>query len=295
MVSRNKIVKTVIICLLLSVLFSGCIGEKKANLEQESINKEALEVSPSNSIQYPKEENIPEISIESFSSIYMHDNLKQKDIYLFSWENVPGNESNRLLNFLQDYHQINWVENAKIIKDEDKKIIRVFSDKYSIEIMLFNESAQINLGNGGSANLVVKEENGTHNFYDIGQKYQNKYNISPVYYAAYNLSIKNNGSTPVDFRLARLHLQDGDKIFNSTTLKPYGENLLTVLHDLERENKIRDTVLFPGQIINGLVVFRVNSLYNESFMLMCNTTPVTSDSFEKASRPSGLQRVSIIR
>ena len=172
----------------------------------------------------------------------MHDNLKQKDIYLFSWENVPGNESNRLLNFLQDYHQINWVENAKIIKDEDKKIIRVFSDKYSIEIMLFNESAQINLGNGGSANLVVKEENGTHNFYDIGQKYQNKYNISPVYYAAYNLSIKNNGSTPVDFRLARLHLQDGDKIFNSTTLKPYGENLLTVLHDLERENKIRQNV-----------------------------------------------------
>lgn len=278
--SKNTNVTTALIILLLSVLLGGCIGEKKANPAQESNNKEAVEVSlPNQSI---KEENIPEISIESFSSIYMHDNSEQKDIYLFSWENVPGNESNRLLSFLQDYHQINWVENAKIIKDEERKVIRVFTNENSIEIMLFNESAQINLGNGGSANLVVKEENGTHNFYDIGQKYQNKYDISPLYYAAYNLSIRNNGSTPVDFRLARLHLQDGDKIFNSTTLKSYGESQLKVLYDLERENKMQDTVLLPGQILNGLVVFRVNSLYNESFMLMYNTTPVTSESYEKS-------------
>jgi len=282
MQSGKAIVTTVLIILLLSVLIGGCIGEKKASPEQESINKEALEVSPSNSTQSIKEENIPEISIESFSSIYMHDNLEQKDIYLFSWENVPGNESNRLLNFLQDYHQINLVENANIIKDEERKIIRVFSDKYLIDIMLFNESAQINLGNGGSANLVVKEENGTHNFYDIGQKYQNKYDISPVYYAAYNLSIRNNGSIPIDFRLARLHLLHGDKIFNSTSLKSYGESQLKVLYDLERENKMQDTVLLPGQILNGLVVFRVNSLYNESFMLMYNTTSVTSESYEKS-------------
>jgi hypothetical protein len=127
--SRNTNVTTVLIILLLSVLLSGCIGEKKANPAQESKNKNAVGVSlPNQSI---KEENIPEISIESFSSIYMHDNLEQKDIYLFSWENVPGNESNRLLNFLQDYHQINLVENANIIKDEERKIIRVFYDNYS--------------------------------------------------------------------------------------------------------------------------------------------------------------------
>ena len=97
--------------------------------------------------------------------------------------------------------KLNWVENAQITKDDENKTIRVFTNENSIEIMLYNESAQINLGNGGSANLVVKEENGTHNFYDIGQKYQNKYDISPRYYAAYNLSIKNNGSNPIDFKL----------------------------------------------------------------------------------------------
>lgn len=51
----------------------------------------AVEVSSPNLIQSSKEENIPEISIESFSSIYLHDN--KVNIYLFGWENVPGNTS----------------------------------------------------------------------------------------------------------------------------------------------------------------------------------------------------------
>jgi len=179
--SRNTIVTTVLIFLLLSVLISGCIREKKANPAPESINKEAVNVSfPNHS---SKEENMPEINIESFSSIYMHDNSEQKDIYLFSWENVPGNESHRLRSYLRDYHQINWVEKAQITKDDERKIIRVFTNENSIEILLYKEGAKINLGKNGSSNLCVKEENGTHTFYNIGQKYQNKYDISSGYYA----------------------------------------------------------------------------------------------------------------
>ncbi len=279
MQSRDTFVNTVLIFLLLSALLSGCIGEKKANPEPESINKEAVEVSSPNLTQSSKEENIPDISIESFTSIYMHDNSEQKDIYLFSWENVPGNESHRLLSFLQDYFSFD-LENAQIIKDDENKTIRVFTNENYISILLFNESAQINLGKNGSINLYVKEENGTHNFYDTNQKY--KYDISPRYYAAYNLSIKNNGSTSIDFKLTRLHLRDGEQIFNTTTFEPYSPRLLEVLEDLERENKIQDTVLLPGQILNGSVVFRVNSLYNESFLLIYDAIPVTSASFEKS-------------
>ena len=40
--------------------------------------------------------------------------------------------------------------------------------------------------------------------------------------------------------------------------------------------------LFPGQTINGSVIFQVNSLYNESFLLMYNETPISSASFEKS-------------
>ena len=190
MAYRNTIATTVIILLLLSVLFSGCTGEKKTAQAPESIQKEAMNVSSQNLTQYSKEENRPEISIESFSSIYMRDNF--------------GNKT--------------WAS----------------------------------------------------------------YNISEGYYAAYNLTIKNNGKDSFYFTTKELRLQEGDKIFNTTTLPPYDSNLVEVLSDLEKENKIQDTALLPGQIVHGSVVFRVDSLYNKSFLLIYNTTPITSTSSEKS-------------
>ncbi|MCX9012693.1 MAG: DUF4352 domain-containing protein [Candidatus Methanoperedens sp.] len=309
MVSRNKIVTTVIILLLLPVLFSGCIGEKNIapapdsiqkeavnsssqDLTQfsgctgekniapapESIQKEAVDVSSQNLTQSSKKENMPEIKITSFSSIYKHDNSDNEDIYLFTWENVPGNQSHRLLNFLKNDFNINWAENAQISKDEDETI-HIFTDENSIELRLFNDSAQSWVSSLG---LWVVEENGTNNVYY--KKYQNKYEICERYYAVYNLSIRNNGSDLLYFKLNNLRLYEGDRMFNTTSLEPYNKNssLLEVLQDLEKENKLQDTTLLPGQSLNGAVAFRVNSLYNKSFLLKYNTTNVTSASFEKS-------------
>jgi len=280
MVSRNKIVTTVIILLLLSVLFSGCIGKKKIVSAPESIQKETVNVSSQNLTQSPNDENIPDIKITSFSSIYLHDN--NEDIYLFSWENVPGNESHGLLNYLKNDLQISWAENAQITRDDVNKTIRVFTNENSIEIMLDNESVLLKKDRGYERyDLWVKEENGTHNVYN--KKYGNKYDISERYYAVYDLSIKNNGSGPLYFKMNGLRLHESERIFNATTLEPDGgSSIIEVLHDLERENKLQDTTLLPGQTVNGTVAFRVNSLYNKSFLLKYNTTPVDSASFEKS-------------
>ncbi len=205
MVSRKKIVTTVIILLLLSVLFSGCTGEKNIAPAPESIQKEVVDISSQNSTQSPKEENMPEIKITSFSSIYMH----------------------------------------------DKK----------------------------SYDPMAKRENG--NVYK--KMYRYKYEPYMRYYAVYDLSIRNNGSSPLYFNLNGLCLHEGARIFNTTALEPYGNPYhLQVLRDLEKENKLQDTTLLPGQILNGIVAFRVNSLYDESFLLTYNATPVTSASFEKS-------------
>lgn len=298
MVSRKKIVTTVIIFILLSVLFSGCTAEKKTvqapgsiqketgevsyqNLTQSS-NEETVEASSQNLTQSSNEANLPEIKIISFSSIYKHDNSDNKDIYLFTWENVPGNQSHILLNFLKNDFNINWAENANIIKDEDKTI-RILTDENSIELKLYNDSAQswISTGAGQSLGLWVLGENGTNNVYY--KKYQNKYEISERYYAVYNLSIRNNGSGPFYFKLNDLHLYEGGRIFNATILEPNdSSSLLEVLQELENENKLQDTTLLPGQSLNGTVAFRVNSLYNKSFLLKYNTTTVSSLSFEKS-------------
>jgi len=130
--------------LLLSVLFSGCIEDKKTVQAPGSIQKEAVVVSSQNLTQSSKEENLPEIKMTSFSSIYLHDNNEY--IFLFGWENVPGNESNGLLNYLKNDLHIYWVENAQITRDDVNKTIRVFTNENSIEIMLYNESGYLKIG-----------------------------------------------------------------------------------------------------------------------------------------------------
>ncbi|MCZ7405805.1 MAG: hypothetical protein O8C67_12890 [Candidatus Methanoperedens sp.] len=99
----------------------------------------------------------------------------------------------------------------------------------------------------------------------------------------YSLSIKNNGPDPLYFKLNGLRLHEGDRIFNTTVLEPNGgSSLLEVLQDLEKENKLQDVTLPPGQSLNGTVAFRVNSMYNKSFLLKYSTTIVTSAPFEKS-------------
>ena len=155
MASRNKIVTTVIILLLLLILFSGCTGKKNIAPVPGSTQKEAIDVSSQNITQSSKEENIPEIRMTSISSVYMHDNSEQKDIYLFSWENIPGNESQNLRSYLRDYFFFNWVDNAQITKDNGNKTIHIFNNEKSIEIILYNDSAQMNYGDGGSRDLIA--------------------------------------------------------------------------------------------------------------------------------------------
>ena len=110
------------------------------------------------------------------------------------------------------------------------------------------------------------------------------YNISEWYYATYNLSVKNNGSDAITFKANDLHLRAGDQLFNTTTRKLYNSSLLEVLVDLGNENRIEDTTLSlsPGQTVNGSAVFCVDSLYDRSFLLMYDATPVTSASFEES-------------
>ena len=110
------------------------------------------------------------------------------------------------------------------------------------------------------------------------------YNLSEGYYAAYNLSIKNTGSDTIYFKANDLRLRAGGQVCNTTTRKLYHSILFEVLVDLRNENRIEDTTLSlsPGQTVNGSVVFCVDSLYDPSFLLMYNATPVTSASFEES-------------
>jgi hypothetical protein len=276
--------------LTIFIIFSGCVEENNATQSNESAYQESENLS---SITLsPEEENIPEIEVTSFSSIYMRDNSENVLSYLFCWDNIPGNESNNLSKYLKNDLEIDWVSNAQIIKTDDNSTIHVFTPDNSLELKLANDKKTV-LITPNDIQLKVKEEDNKLCIYRVkeyngaGDPEESKlgYNLNERYYALYNLSIKNNGSNDLDFKLNELHLRDGDRTFNTTNLDPYGfyeRSYLDVLSSLKKGNKIENTTLSPGQTINGSVVFQVNSLYNESFLLMYKETPVSSAPLEKS-------------
>jgi hypothetical protein len=273
--------------LTIFLLFSGCVEEKNATQLNDSAYQESVNAAPENTSSTnlsPEEENIPEIEVTSFSSIYMHDNTEKVYEYLFSWDNVPGNESPSFINYLKNDMGIDWADNAQIVKIDDNETIRIFTSENSLELTLEDNKSEILTTIGSDSyhdTKKIKTENDkicVYKFYDL----KRGYNITENCYAVYNLSITNNGSNNLDFKLNDLHLRDRNHIFNITAIESekYSWNN-EVLSDLEKETKIEDITLFPGQTIRRSVIFQVNSLYNESFLLMYNDTPISSASFEK--------------
>ena len=301
----------VIFILTIFIIFSGCVEESEVTHSNESVHQGSVNTTPENlssTVLSSKGENIPnipEIEITSFSSIYKHDNNEKVYDYLFSWDNVPGKENEKLISYLQveqniNYPEISWGNHAQVIKSDDNKTIRVYFSN-STESMLEDNKGNVlrtpdvelklREVNGKYKVLITpqtlqnielegKEVNGKHFIYKVNEV--DGYNITERYYAAYGLSIKNNGSKDLDFKLNELHVRDGDHIFNTTIEPIYRDSLSEVLSDLEKETKLEDTTLSPGQTINGSVVLQVNSLYNKTFLLMYNETPITSASFEKS-------------
>ncbi len=300
--------RMLIFILTICIVFSGCIEENNVTQSNESVYQGPVNITPENlssTTLSSKEENIPEIEITSFSCTYMHDPKEKVYDYFFCWDNIPGNENQSLIGYLQavkyrNDQEISWGNHVQLIKSDDNKTIRVY---FSNSTKLMLEDNKDNVLRTPDVELKLREVNGKYRVLITPQTLQNDelegkevngklciykveeksgYNITERYYAIYGLSIKNNGTKDLDFKLNELSVRHGDNIFNSTIEPYYWDSLIEVQSDLEKETKLEDTTLAPGQTMNGSVVFEVNSLYNKSFLLMYNETPVTSASFEKS-------------
>jgi len=99
--------------------------------------------------------------------------LKKKP-YLFSWDNVPGIDSDKLSKYLKKCHGISWVESKEFDKSDDGKTIRIFKDENSsaeITVDEAEENATLKISDGEIHNLTVKKENGKLNIYKKPNRY----------------------------------------------------------------------------------------------------------------------------
>jgi len=79
--------------------------------------------------------------------------------HLFSWDNIPGNDSERFLSYLLNYRNIRWAESAEIRKSDDGKTIHIFTDKNSAKVAIDEkeEKATLKIGDDKkSPDLKIK-------------------------------------------------------------------------------------------------------------------------------------------
>jgi len=93
---------------------------------------------------------------------------KENGAYFFSWENVPGNDSKRLIEFLMQNFKIEWIKAAIIKKNDDGKTIRITNEPNFLSLTLNNEKNNVNLeiNDVRTDEFIVKKENGELNIYN---------------------------------------------------------------------------------------------------------------------------------
>lgn len=109
--------------------------------------------------------DVDEATLEATTTALIN-NFKKE--CLFSWDNIPGNDNERLIGFLKRKYSLDWIQSAKIEKIDDNKTIRVFAGKNHLSLTLNNEKTEINLkiDGGRTDELAVKIENNKLNIYD---------------------------------------------------------------------------------------------------------------------------------
>ena len=84
--------------------------------------------------------------------------------HMFSWDNVPGNDSEGLLRYFTDDYDIDWVNDAEIRKSDDGKTIQISKDENSVRITIGDGGkATLKISDGRTQDLQTKEEDGKLN------------------------------------------------------------------------------------------------------------------------------------
>ena len=100
--------------------------------------------------------------------------MEEKELYLlgylFSWDEIPGNDDERIIEYLKDELKIEWAKTENIGKIDNGKTIIVSNKENSLSLKLNDEKTKVNLkiDDGRVDEFTVKKENGKLNLYLLG-------------------------------------------------------------------------------------------------------------------------------
>ncbi len=92
---------------------------------------------------------------------------ESKEEYLFNWDNIPGDDNGKLMEFLNRHFGIEWIKTATSEKIDAGRIIKVSTEKNSLSLRLNDEKTKVNLkiDDGRTDEFIVKMENNKPNIY----------------------------------------------------------------------------------------------------------------------------------
>ena len=96
-------------------------------------------------------------------------------MYIFNWENVPGKDSGKLIEYLEQKYGVDWVRTAKIEKIGNDEI-RIATEKNLLSLTLNNQKTNVilKINNVRTDEFIVKMENGNVNIYKDTQQVTRK-------------------------------------------------------------------------------------------------------------------------
>lgn len=159
-----------------------CKENYRENDEESRIEKRILIINRAGKIYIPpislgKDSDPTDITVDTDGDIYVLDRniLNNKNSvkifrkkFLFKWRDVPGSDKDKLLGFLRDHLNIDWLMGAEISRIDEKTIIVFIPEKYvKIYLEENKDRALITISDGGVHYLQVYEEDCILNVYYI--------------------------------------------------------------------------------------------------------------------------------
>ena len=90
------------------------------------------------------------------------------DSYIFSWDDVPGKDNARLIEYLKKGFSLDWIDNAIIEKAVDSKMINLTSDKKYVSLELVGDlvpDVKLTISDGRTGKYILVFEKGKRNIY----------------------------------------------------------------------------------------------------------------------------------
>ncbi len=93
-------------------------------------------------------------------------------LYLFTWDEIPGKDDARLIEFLNGKYNIYWLKTATIEKTDNNRTIKVFSGNNSLYLILNDEETKVDIkiDDDRTDELIAKTKNSKRSiFYPRGR------------------------------------------------------------------------------------------------------------------------------